>query len=114
MSSPELAAAFTDPAVACAYQHRPPYPAQVFNLLAELIADEPRHVLDLGAGEGAIARPLAARVDRVDALDVLAEGRRRPGGQQLPSARPDQTRARTPSSGRGTWFRSTAPASKRA
>jgi SAM-dependent methyltransferase len=41
-------------------------------------------VLDLGAGEGALARPLAARVDQVDAVDISAamieEGRRRPGG----------------------------------
>jgi SAM-dependent methyltransferase len=85
MAAPELAAAFADPGVATAYRHRPPYPDQVFDLLAELVTDEPRRVLDLGAGDGAIARPLATRVDQVDALDVsaamLAEGARRPGGQ---------------------------------
>jgi ubiquinone/menaquinone biosynthesis C-methylase UbiE len=86
MASRELAAAFTDEAVARAYQHRPPYPAQVFDILEQLIVDRPRHVLDVGAGEGAIARPLAARVDRVDALDIsaamLAAGARRPGGRR--------------------------------
>jgi ubiquinone/menaquinone biosynthesis C-methylase UbiE len=86
MTARELAAAFTDADVAAAYRHRPPYPAEVFTILTALITDGPRHVLDLGAGEGAIARPLAALVDRVDALDVsaamLAQGRRRPGGRQ--------------------------------
>jgi SAM-dependent methyltransferase len=85
MSSPELAVAFTNPDVAAAYLHRPPYPDEVFDLLDRLITDEPRRVLDLGAGDGAIARPLAARVDQVDALDVsaamLAEGAARPGGR---------------------------------
>lgn len=86
MTARELAAAFTEADVADAYQHRPPYPAEVFSILTGLITDEPRHVLDLGAGEGAIARPLAALVGRVDALDVSAamldRGRRRPGGGQ--------------------------------
>ena len=80
----ELAAAFTYAGVAEAYQHRPPYPPDVFDTLEGLITDEPRVVLDLGAGEGALARTLAPRVDRVDALDVSAAmveaGRRRPGG----------------------------------
>jgi ubiquinone/menaquinone biosynthesis C-methylase UbiE len=70
--------------VASAYQYRPPYPDMVFDVLTGLISDTPRTVLDLGAGEGALARPLAARVDQVDAVDISAamieEGRRRPGG----------------------------------
>ncbi|ADD40019.1 Methyltransferase type 12 [Stackebrandtia nassauensis DSM 44728] len=71
--------------MAAAYKHRPPYPTEVFDTLQELIVDEPRAVLDIGAGEGAIARPLATRVDRIDAVDVsaamIAAGRQRPGGQ---------------------------------
>jgi len=82
----ELAATFADPGVADAYQHRPPYPPQVFDILEQLVMDQPRVVLDLGAGQGALARPLAARVDQVDAMDVsaamLAEGARLPGGRQ--------------------------------
>jgi 2-polyprenyl-3-methyl-5-hydroxy-6-metoxy-1,4-benzoquinol methylase len=70
MRSAELAAAFADADVADAYQHRPPYPAEVFDILTGLITDAPRQVLDLGAGEGAIARPLAPLVDRVEALDA--------------------------------------------
>ena len=47
-------------------------------------------MLDLGAGEGALARPLAAmtdHVDHVDAVDISAAmieaGRARPGGRRL-------------------------------
>jgi SAM-dependent methyltransferase len=43
-------------------------------------------VLDIGAGEGALARRLAERVDRVDAVDLsaamVAVGRERPGGRR--------------------------------
>jgi SAM-dependent methyltransferase len=70
--------------VAAAYRHRPPYPVKVFDLLEALVVDEPRHVLDIGAGEGALARPLAARVAQVDAVEVSPQmvnaGRLRPGG----------------------------------
>lgn len=88
MTAPDrsLAATFAHVGVALAYRHRPPYPAEVFDLLESLVTDRPRRVLDLGAGEGALARPLAARVDRVDAVDVSAAmveaGRRRPGGDR--------------------------------
>jgi trans-aconitate methyltransferase len=85
-SHDELAAAFGRPGVADAYQFRPPYPPEVFDVLERLITDRPRDVLDIGAGEGALARPLADRVEHVDALDVSAAmveaGRRRPGGQR--------------------------------
>ena len=80
----ELAAAFQHQGVADAYQHRPPYPPEIFDLLTGLITDTPADVLDLGAGEGALARRLAPRVHQVDALDVSAAmieaGRARPGG----------------------------------
>jgi SAM-dependent methyltransferase len=82
----ELAATFKHEAVAEAYQHRPPYPDEVFDRLVALVTDEPRRVLDIGAGEGAIARPLAPRVEHVDAIDfsraMVDAGRRRPGGDQ--------------------------------
>jgi len=81
-----LAAVFGHPGVARAYQHRPPYPPEVFGILGGLITDQPRDVLDVGAGEGALARPLARRADHVDALDMsaamVAAGRERPGGRQ--------------------------------
>lgn len=80
----ELAATFKHQAVAQAYRHRPPYPDEVFDRLLDLITDEPRRVLDIGAGEGALARPLAPRVEHVDAIDfsepMVETGKRRPGG----------------------------------
>jgi len=83
---PELSAVFANPDVVEAYQYRPPYPPEVFDVLEELITDQPRHVLDIGAGDGALARPLAELVDRVDAVDVsaamLAAGARQPGGDR--------------------------------
>lgn len=63
----------------------PPYPAEVFDVLESLI-DEPMHVLDVAAGDGALARPLIARgrVARIDAVDssaeLIAAGRQLPGG----------------------------------
>ncbi len=83
-ASRHLAATFTYPGVAEAYQYRPPYPTEVFDRLVSLIKDEPRNVLDLGAGEGALARPLANLVDQVDAVDpsiaMIEAGKLRPGG----------------------------------
>src|SRR5439155_17899141 len=67
-----------------AYRSRPPYPDELFEILAGLISDEPRVVLDAGCGTGEIARPLLGRVDRVDAVDfspaMIERGRRSPGG----------------------------------
>lgn len=81
---PPLAKVFGHHGVAVAYRHRPPYPEQVFGILGRLAAAAPRTVLDLGAGEGALARPLASLVERVDAVDASAAmievGRSRPGG----------------------------------
>lgn len=81
---PDYAAQFADPSVIAAYHHRPPYPAEIFTVLDRLIVDAPRTVLDLGCGTGAIARPVADRVDRVDAIDpsagMLARARQMPGG----------------------------------
>lgn len=81
---PQYAAQFADPSVAAAYPHRPPYPEDVFAILTDLVTATPRAVLDVGCGTGDLARPLAARVDRVDAVDpaaaMLALGRTLPGG----------------------------------
>lgn len=80
----DLGTVFAEPGVAAAYRHRPPYPDEVFDVLEQLVVDEPRRVLDIGAGEGALARPLAERVDQVDAVDpsaaMIAAGRQRAGG----------------------------------
>ncbi len=66
------------------YRFRPPYAAEVIDTLLGLASGEPRTVLDLGCGPGKLARALAPRVDRVDAVDfsevMIEEGRRGPGG----------------------------------
>jgi SAM-dependent methyltransferase len=81
-----LGGVFANPGVAAAYKHRAPYPPDVFDVLERLVIDEPPLVLDIGAGDGAIARPLASRVSRVDAVDISAAmveaGRLRSGGRQ--------------------------------
>ena len=71
---PELNAAFAGPGVVEAYQCRPPYPPEVFDVPDELITDQPRHVLDIGAGDGALARPLAERGDRVAVRRYATDG----------------------------------------
>ena len=63
------AEAFKDRQVVDAYRFRPPYPDEVFEILADLITDEPRAVLDVGTGTGDIARRLAGVARRVDAVD---------------------------------------------
>lgn len=81
---PRYGAQFADPSVVAAYDQRPPYPAEVFTLLTALLPAAPQIVLDAGCGSGDLARPLAALVGRVDAVDpsaaMLARGRTRPGG----------------------------------
>ena len=82
--APEYGAQFQDSAIVAAYHHRPPYPAETFTILAGLVRDEPRTVLDLGCGTGDVARPLAPLVARLDAVDIsaamIAKGRTLPGG----------------------------------
>ena len=80
----EYGAAFEDAAVASAYRNRPPYPPELFTLLHGLIVEDLQVVLDLGCGTGDVARGLAARVDRVDAVDrsaaMVGVGKTLPGG----------------------------------
>src|SRR5262249_33085794 len=80
----QVAAEFDHPDVVAAYRYRPEPPAQTFDILEGLITDEPRVVLDIGCGTGFLARPLAHRVDRLDAIalspTMIEEGKRLPGG----------------------------------
>lgn len=83
---PAYADQFKDRSVAEAYVNYPPYAPELFQVLAGLIQDEPRIVLDMGCGTGDVARPLADLVERVDAVDpsaaMLEVGRSREGGDQ--------------------------------
>jgi SAM-dependent methyltransferase len=82
----QYASIFGDASVVHAYQYRPPYPPETFEILSGLIdADaEPRVVLDAGCGLGTIARELVRKVDRVDAVDIaermIAAGKALPNG----------------------------------
>jgi SAM-dependent methyltransferase len=80
----QIAAGFDQRDVVTSYRYRPQPPPQTFDILEGLIAGEPRVVLDIGCGTGFLARPLAPRVDRLDAVDMsptmIEEGKRLPGG----------------------------------
>jgi len=80
------ASRFQDQSVVDLYHLRLPYPPEIFDILLGLITDELRMVLDVGTGTGELARRLAKRVDRVDAVDVsaamIARGQTLPGGDQ--------------------------------
>jgi SAM-dependent methyltransferase len=82
--SAEYGAWFREPSVAERYDFRPPYPIEVFAILASLLGDGPRTVLDAGCGTGDLARRLAPLVDHVDAVDqsaaMLEQARELPGG----------------------------------
>lgn len=80
----EHAEVFKHRSIAEAYHYRPPYPAEVFDILVELIHGEPRRVLDAGSGTGNLARPLIEYVDSIDAVDfsqqMMEQGKHLPGG----------------------------------
>ncbi len=84
--SEKYSSIFQDASVVSAYRHRPMYPTETFTVLSNLIPPTitPRIVLDAGCGTGYIARPLAASVDRIDAVDIssrmIAEAQTQPGG----------------------------------
>lgn len=76
--------AFQATEVADHYVHRPPYPSQLYDCLIERALGT-EGLLDLGCGEGKIARPLAKIFDRVVAVDpsasMIALGRSLEGGE---------------------------------
>lgn len=80
--SERYAAVFAGRDVVDHYHLRPPYPAETIDVLAGLAAGGA--AVDLGCGTGELARRLAPRVERVDAIDVseamIDRGRRLPGG----------------------------------
>ncbi len=85
---PQYAAQFQDPSVVSVYHLRPPVPDEVMTCLTALLTDAPNsRVLDLGCGQGELARPLAARVRSLDAVDwsraMVEAGMRLPGGDRL-------------------------------
>jgi SAM-dependent methyltransferase len=81
----EYGAQFGDASIVDAYQFRPPYSDEAFDLLLGLVPGGPPTILDLGCGTGEIARRIAPRSARVDAIDpaerMLARAQELPGGQ---------------------------------
>jgi SAM-dependent methyltransferase len=77
---------FSDQSVVSNYRYRPPYSDELFELLAESAGGRAATVLDAGTGPGDIARPLASRVARVDAVDLsphmIEEARAREHGDR--------------------------------
>ena len=82
--SSEYGAWFGESSVAERYDFRPPYPAEVFEILTSLLGDGPPTVLDAGCGTGDLARRIAPLVAHVDAVDqstaMLAQAHELPGG----------------------------------
>lgn len=82
--APEYGAQFKDRSIVEAYRHRPPYPTEVFDILAGLISNEPRRVLDVGCGTGYLARNFVEYVEQLDAVDfsqhMIETGKRLPNG----------------------------------
>lgn len=78
------AEAFKHHAVVDAYRYRPPYPKEVFDVLSHLMTDEPRTLLDVGAGSGDVARHCFMFAERIDAVDfsqsMIEQGKRLPNG----------------------------------
>jgi ubiquinone/menaquinone biosynthesis C-methylase UbiE len=75
---------FRDQSIVDAYHFRPTYPEETFDLLVNLLVDEPHAVLDVGCGRGDIARRLVERVERIDAVDfslpMIEKGKELPNG----------------------------------
>ena len=80
----EFGTRFQNQQVADRYLLRPTYPPEAFRILATLITDEPRVLLDAGCGTGDVARHLLDLVERIDAVDIsipmMEHGKALPGG----------------------------------
>jgi len=80
----ENAAHFEHQSIVDHYHLRLPYPDDIFQILLSLIKDDPRTVLDIGAGTGELARKIVRDVSQLDAVDaslaMLERGKRLPNG----------------------------------
>ncbi len=69
----EYASRFKHRSLADAYELRPPYPDEAYEIMRELLGASPGRILDVGCGTGKIARNLVEYVDGVDAVDFSYE-----------------------------------------
>jgi ubiquinone/menaquinone biosynthesis C-methylase UbiE len=81
---PQFATRFQNQHVADRYHLRPTYPPETFRILAGLVTDEPRVLLDAGCGTGDVARHMLDFAERIDAVDIslpmMEHGKALPGG----------------------------------
>jgi SAM-dependent methyltransferase len=61
---------FAEARMAENYRFRPPYPAEVYDALLELMRGRPRIILDAGCGAGKITLGLIDHLERADAVDT--------------------------------------------
>ncbi len=69
----DYASRFKNRSLAEAYESRPPYPDEMYEILLSLLGKSSGRVLDVGCGTGKIARTLVKHVDSVDAVDFSQE-----------------------------------------
>ena len=69
----DYASRFKNRSLADAYEHRPPYPDETYDIIRFLLGESPGRVLDVGCGPGKIARILVEHVESVDAVDFSEE-----------------------------------------
>ncbi len=67
------ASLFKNRSLAETYKFRPPYPDEMYQILHDLLGDRRGRILDVGCGQGKIARTLVDRVDAIDAIDFSQE-----------------------------------------
>jgi SAM-dependent methyltransferase len=70
--APHYAQQFEDAEVARHYHTRPPYPAELYQILSGLLPEQHRAVLELGCGTGELTLGLCPFVDHIDAIDPSA------------------------------------------
>lgn len=69
----DYASRFKNRSVAENYKFRPPYPAETYHIILDLLDDENKRILDIGCGTGKIARNIVEFVEKVDAVDFSEE-----------------------------------------
>ena len=81
----DYASRFKLKSLADAYELRPPYPEEVFEILRDLLGQAPGRVLDIGCGPGKIARRLVDYTVGLDAIDfsedMIRVGKSLPNGE---------------------------------
>ena len=70
--APKYGQQFQDAGIVQAYENRPPYPLELFDVLETLMENSTAVVLELGAGRGDLTLEMARRVSHLDAIEPSA------------------------------------------